>query len=123
MFEIINRNLQRIYYFLRINSIVFNSFLRNIIQNKNYNFIKIGANDGKTGDPIFYLINLFSLKGILVEPVPYVFKKLEYNYRKNKNVFLENSAISKDEACSVISFLSEKNYSLYRTVDDLLFYK
>jgi len=111
MFEIINRNLQRIYYFLRINSIVFNSFLRNLIQNKNYNFIQIGANDGKTGDPIFYLINLFSLKGILVEPVPYVFKKLEYNYRKNKNVFLENSAISSASNGIEFFYLQESNDS------------
>jgi FkbM family methyltransferase len=94
MFESINRTLQRIYNFLRINSIIFNSYLRNLVQRKQYNFIQIGANDGKSGDPIFYLINLFSFKGVLVEPVPYVFKKLEYNYRKNKNVFLENSAIS-----------------------------
>lgn len=107
MFEIIRRNIQRIYCYLKINFIIIKSFLQNLLSNKDYYFIQVGANDGKSGDPIFHLVNLLGFRGVLVEPVPYVFKKLEFNYRKNKKVFLENSAISADDGRIDFFYLNE----------------
>ncbi|MDD5053864.1 MAG: FkbM family methyltransferase [Candidatus Nanoarchaeia archaeon] len=57
-------------------------------------FIQIGSNDGVTGDPISKYIKKYYWKGIFVEPVRYLFKKLKKNYDSHKNVFFENVAIS-----------------------------
>ena len=57
-------------------------------------FIQIGANDGKTRDPIYNFVLSYNLSGILIEPEEYVFKKLKQNYRDNNNLTFENVAIS-----------------------------
>ena len=61
------------------------------------NFIQIGSNDGKNGDPIFPYIKRAGWKGILVEPVPYLFERLKNNYTgfSDKLIF-ENSAIANE---------------------------
>lgn len=62
------------------------------------NFIQIGSNDGKTGDPIYKLIKDSEWKGILVEPVPYLFEKLVKNYSfAADRLHFENVAIGKTE--------------------------
>jgi FkbM family methyltransferase len=63
--------------------------------NKSIFFIQIGANDGHNDDPIFNFIKKDKWKGILVEPVPYLFDKLKMNYKEyHSNLFFENSAIA-----------------------------
>ncbi len=56
-------------------------------------YIQIGANDGKSTDPIYE--HSVGWNGILVEPLPHIFEKLKANYadRKGKLIF-ENVAIS-----------------------------
>ena len=61
--------------------------------NQSFFFVEIGANDGKTGDPMFDLISKYHLPGIMVEPVPYLFQRLLDNYKHEKNLFFENAAI------------------------------
>jgi len=44
-------------------------------------FVQVGANDGVTADPVFPLIQKGgNWRGILVEPVPSLFKRLQKNY-------------------------------------------
>lgn len=57
-------------------------------------FIQIGANDGVTGDDLRKFIEKYNWHGILVEPVPHVFKRLQNNYSGFKHLIFENSAIS-----------------------------
>lgn len=58
-------------------------------------FIQIGSNDGKTGDPLRIHIYANNWKGLLIEPVPYIFKKLQSNYEEiNDRVFFENAAVT-----------------------------
>ena len=48
---------------------------------KNFRFIQIGAYTGQTrNDPIFYKVLEQQWKGILIEPVPSIFEKLQQNY-------------------------------------------
>jgi FkbM family methyltransferase len=58
-------------------------------------FIQIGSNDGMHGDPISDFIKKKGWRGILVEPVPYLFDRLKSNYTNfaGKLIF-ENSAIA-----------------------------
>jgi FkbM family methyltransferase len=58
-------------------------------------FIQIGSNDGDQLDPLKDAISSKNWKGILVEPVPYVFAKLQQRHGGNPRLILENIAISK----------------------------
>ncbi len=60
---------------------------------KDFFFIQIGANDGIKFDPTYLYVRKYNWKGILVEPVSYVFERLKNNYGRVQNIFLENVAI------------------------------
>jgi hypothetical protein len=55
-------------------------------------FVKVGANDGMTGDPCSDIL-LANNKGLLVEPVPYSFDRLKVNFHDSKRFSLELIAI------------------------------
>jgi len=55
--------------------------------------IVIGANNGELTDFLSTYLILPNVKGILVEPVSYLFKELQEKFANNKNFHLENSAI------------------------------
>ena len=56
-------------------------------------FVEIGANDGEQHDHLRPFILGREWSGIMVEPVPYVFGRLERNYGDLPGVILENAAI------------------------------
>jgi FkbM family methyltransferase len=62
---------------------------------KEFFFIQVGANDGKTGDPVHEYIKKYHWKGILVEPIPYLFRKLQQTYAGMQGLVFENVAIDK----------------------------
>lgn len=46
--------------------------------------VQIGSNDGKTGDPLFRLLQKnVNWQALFVEPVPYLFERLRTNYLNN----------------------------------------
>lgn len=57
-------------------------------------FLEIGAHDGVSYDPIHSYVSQFHWKGLLVEPQPAIFQKLKENYRDEKQLLFENSAIA-----------------------------
>lgn len=57
-------------------------------------FLQIGANDGVTGDPLYKYVIQHHWAGVLIEPVPYVFERLQNNYRDEKQLRFENVAVS-----------------------------
>jgi FkbM family methyltransferase len=57
-------------------------------------FIEIGANDGVQYDHLRPFILTLPWRGVMVEPVPYVFERLRDNYRGREGVALENAAIA-----------------------------
>lgn len=64
---------------------------------KRINFIQIGSNDGVSGDPINKYIKDGNWYGVLVEPVPFLFKRLLHNYYgSHDKLQFENSAISNE---------------------------
>jgi FkbM family methyltransferase len=60
-------------------------------------FVQIGANDGATYDPVFERVRKFGWQGLLVEPIPDVFKKLVENYSAHPGLIFENCAVSDQE--------------------------
>ena len=61
-------------------------------------FVEIGANDGDQHDHLGPLIRAHRWRGVMVEPVPYVFARLERNYGGLDRVALENVAIADRDA-------------------------
>ncbi len=59
---------------------------------KDFFFLQIGANDGKSFDPIYDVVIKLKLSGIAIEPVKEYYKELVKNY-KNTNVVTVNKAI------------------------------
>ncbi|MGL4881606.1 MAG: FkbM family methyltransferase [Waterburya sp.] len=59
--------------------------------------VQIGANDGKTDDPVYSLIADGSWSGVLVEPIPNLYKELTETYQDVSNLKLENCAIAKED--------------------------
>ena len=63
---------------------------------KNVFCFQVGANDGRTNDPVHKYFRDYGWKGLLVEPQADVFNnELIKTYANNKNVILENVAIIK----------------------------
>lgn len=94
----INRKLYKRGYRLckvgRIN--FFEQLLDSLIKKKGkVFFIQIGANDGKSFDPVYDFVMSYpdSFKGILLEPLEDYFDELLKNYKGYKNVTLLNMAI------------------------------
>jgi FkbM family methyltransferase len=57
-------------------------------------FVKVGANDGITGDPCSdILLAATNWKGLLIEPVPYCFDRLRANFQDSRRFRLEQIAI------------------------------
>ena len=57
-------------------------------------FIEVGANDGEQHDHLHPIIFASRWRGLLVEPVPYVFERLERNLGDDPRFKLENAAVA-----------------------------
>lgn len=57
-------------------------------------FVEVGANDGEQHDHLRPHILARDWRGVMVEPVPYVFARLRANYAAVEGVALENAAIA-----------------------------
>lgn len=60
-------------------------------------FMQIGANDGVARDPLKLQISRRQWRGLLVEPVPYVFERLAARYGDHPRVRIEQVAIADHE--------------------------
>lgn len=71
-------------------------------------FVKVGANDGITGDPCedFFLKNT-KWRGILIEPVPYCVEKLKQNYFDTDRFKIEQSAIGEKQGTTTFYYVSK----------------
>ena len=56
-------------------------------------FVQIGANDGVRDDPLRACILKYRLSGLLIEPLPDLFAKLQRNYQDVPGLHFENCAV------------------------------
>ncbi len=68
-----------------------------VAKNPSLFFVQIGANDGMKFDPTYLYVHKYKWRGILVEPVSYVFDKLKENYKDSDGLIFENVAIGDKE--------------------------
>jgi FkbM family methyltransferase len=67
-----------------------------------FQFVQIGANDGKQHDPISSYVRYYQWRGVLVEPVKDYYDELVENYRDCPNLKFVNAAISAEEGTTTI---------------------
>jgi len=60
---------------------------------KNVFVLQVGANDGVTNDPIHQFVTRYK-KGLLLEPLPDIFEKLQHNYQNEDGIVLHNAALA-----------------------------
>lgn len=70
-------------------------------------FVQVGAHDGTQLDPLREAILGSRWRGIMVEPVPYVFARLEARYGPNPRVIVENVAVDGADGIREFHFLAE----------------
>lgn len=77
---------------------VFDLVLRDYLEHNRSPFlVQVGAHDGKTDDPVAHLIRRHGLRGLLVEPQPFAFRRLVENYRGEARLAFENSLIGAED--------------------------
>lgn len=77
------------------------------ITKKNVFFVQVGSNDATHGDPLCNFIFNYNWSGIMIEPVKFVFERLEKNFSKFENITLENVAISTENGVQNFYHLQE----------------
>jgi FkbM family methyltransferase len=69
--------------------------------------VKVGAHDGKTGDPCADLLR-GRWHGMLVEPVPYLFERLRANYPDPRRFSLEPVAVDSKEGTRTFYYVDPR---------------
>ncbi len=57
-------------------------------------FVEIGANDGVSGDFLYYFVKKHKWRGVALEPLPDIFARLQHTYRSDNNVVLLCAALA-----------------------------
>jgi FkbM family methyltransferase len=68
-------------------------------------FMQIGANDGNKGDYLETYVQSRDWRGVLVEPIPYVFANLTRRHGSNSRLTLVNAAISDHDGTATLYYL------------------
>jgi FkbM family methyltransferase len=72
-------------------------------------FVQIGANDGQQRDPLQRNVARRAWSGVMVEPVPYVFERLEAKYSGHPRVRLANVAIADSDGTRPLFYLPQSD--------------
>jgi FkbM family methyltransferase len=62
-----------------------------------FTFVQVGSNDGRTDDPVFPTVMQTEVRGLLVEPVPELFERLQATYAGKRGLTLVQSAVAEEE--------------------------
>ncbi|HEX2234337.1 MAG TPA: FkbM family methyltransferase [Thermoleophilaceae bacterium] len=81
-------------------------------------FVEIGSNDGEQHDHLRPFILTRGWRGIMVEPVPYVFARLRRNYAGVPGVILENVAVADRDGQVPFYYLADASEEERLTLPD-----
>jgi FkbM family methyltransferase len=72
-------------------------------------FVQIGSHDGQQQDPLRDIVLSREWSGIMVEPVPYVFARLQHYYGHLRRLRLENVAVGPEDGPRTFYHLRDTN--------------
>jgi len=70
-------------------------------------FLQVGANDGLRADPLHHLVLRHGLTGVLVEPLPDMFERLQKNYAGVPGLAFEQCAVAPEEGTLTLYRIAE----------------
>jgi len=82
-------------------------------------FVQVGAHDALAGDPISLYVQRDGWAGILVEPVPELFARLQRRYENRTDLVFENAAIAEQDGRRTFYRLSREASGVYELADQL----
>ncbi len=88
------------------------------VDGADFTIVQIGANDGKSRDPVYPFIMERGWSGVLVEPIPSMFEKLSNTYHNMPNIKLENCAIANADG-TIKMYIVNQDDSLPEHVKEL----
>ena len=114
-FKLIDKNLVKNDRELsKYSTISIDKILNNLFSDHKINYlVQIGSNDGLRFDSLNKFIKKYSPISILVEPIKKDFIDLKNNYKDQKNIFFENSAISVDNSINYLYKVDNKKLKFY----------
>jgi FkbM family methyltransferase len=87
-----------------------------VLEHGSLTFLQIGAYDGQVGDALLDIIRRFPVRGVLVEPQPTAFARLQELHKNRDNLLLVNAAIDR-ETCRRPFFMSKNNDVQFASFD------
>ncbi len=82
-------------------------------------FVQVGAHEARAGDPISLYVERDGWHGILVEPVPRLFERLQTRYRRASGLAFENVAIAEEDGRRSFYRLTAAASKIYALADQL----
>lgn len=71
-------------------------------------FVQVGSNDGARGDPLHALVREKGWRGVLVEPVPFIYERLKRNHPDERRFACVNAAVGTAEEERDFHYLAEE---------------
>ena len=71
-------------------------------------FVQVGANDGVLYDPVHSLVAERGWRGVLIEPVPWIFKELVENYSGVDGLSFENVAVGATDGIMPLYYVTPR---------------
>lgn len=106
------RILQRLSHLLPWRLATFPDILEELsTQTQGVFFIQVGSSDGVTADPLHRFATRHNWAGILIEPLPHLFRLLVSNYAGQNQLIFENVAIADEEGSREFWHLKETSES------------
>ena len=98
----------------KYSTISIDTILNGLFSDRKINhLIQIGSNDGKRFDSLNKFIKKFSPVSLLVEPIKKDFFDLKNNYKNQKNIFFENSAVSINDSMNYLYKVKDTKIKFY----------
>jgi FkbM family methyltransferase len=109
-FPLVYGTLKRVYrLFRQSDPTLQQQILKAIGNKKEVFFVQVGSNDGVQGDPIHDLVMARQgWRGIFIEPIEFLFRRLRKNYGESERFIFENVAISTKRETKKFYYVSEK---------------
>src|SRR5262249_15785601 len=82
-------------------------------------FVQIGSNDAEFGDPIKSYVKARNWRGIMIEPVPYIFERLRRNYESERIQIMCCAVTGQPGQHAFYSVKQDKDPDLPRWYDQL----
>lgn len=105
------RRINRVFYPVQLSNLekIQKGILENLGTKDSVFFVQVGSNDGKQGDPLHDLVLTdHKWRGIFIEPVSYLFDRLQTNYQNSDRFLFERKAIAPSEGLLEFFYVSER---------------